>query len=211
MFFSKGEPSNAASAKSEQPTAEQLAKFGITVRDFAYESTLPPIAPVYFLPKQIQPDPRVTRAEPSPLSLSRQLSDAAQSGGVTRQRGFSDLRDYSPYYVDIPESLSQPCSQGSDEYVKTPVVTPNGSLKWQDGDPTGEIRPEQVLSSSPPPPALVAITTTSTPPPPSPRDGPTPPGSGSRYYLRKRLGRKTTISSPARVKQEKRTCRKGHT
>jgi len=198
MFFSKAEPSNVASAKSEQPTPEQLAKFGITVRDFAYESTLPPIAPVYFLPKQIQPDPRVTRAEPSPLSLSRQLSDAAQpSGGVTRQRGFSDLRDYSSYYVDIPESLSQPCSQGIDEYVKTPVVTPNGSLKWQDGESSGEIRP----SSSPP--ALVAITTASTPPPRPPS-----PGSGSRYYLRKRLGRKTN-SSPARVKQEKRTCRKG--
>ncbi|KAF8351650.1 hypothetical protein F5887DRAFT_938491 [Amanita rubescens] len=207
MFFSKSEPSNVASVKSEQPTPEQLAKFGITVRDFAYESTLPPIAPVYFLPKQIQPDPRVTRAEPSPLSLSRQLSDAAQpSGGVTRQRGFSDLRDYSPYYVDIPES---PCSQGIDEYVKTPVVTPNGSLKWQDGESTGEIRPEQVVLSSSSPPALVAITTASTPPPPpSPRARPPSPGSGSRYYLRKRLGRKTN-SSPARVKQEKRTCRKG--
>ena len=205
MFFSKGEPSNAASAKSEQPTTEQLAKFGITVRDFAYESTLPPIAPVYFLPKQIQPDPRVTRAEPGPLSLSRQQSDAG--GVITRQRGFSDLRDYSPYYVDTPESLSQPCSQGFDEYIKTPVVTPNGSLQWHDGELTGEIRPEQVVSSSLSSlPSLVVASTTaiaSTPPPPS------PPASGSRYYLRKRLGRKTTSSSSARVKQEKRTYRKG--
>lgn len=160
MFFQKSEPSNATSSKSEQPTAEQLAKLGITVRDFAYESTLPPVAPVYFLPKQIQPDPRVTRPEQGhPLPLFRQLSvnasdtdgKPAPAGRVTRQRGFSDLRDYGPYCIDIPdsqESGSQTSLAYSDEYVKTPVVTPNGSLQWQDADigdiPTGtqiEIRP----------------------------------------------------------------------
>lgn len=40
---------------SQQPTVETLQSLGIKVRDFAYESTLPPIAPIPRVPRQIQP------------------------------------------------------------------------------------------------------------------------------------------------------------
>ncbi|KAH7916274.1 hypothetical protein BJ138DRAFT_1139973 [Hygrophoropsis aurantiaca] len=43
---------------SQQPTPEVLAQLGIKVRDFAYESTLPPIAPIPRVPRQMQPGPR---------------------------------------------------------------------------------------------------------------------------------------------------------
>ena len=42
-------------AASEQPSVAQLASLGIKVRDFAYESKLPPIQPIYRHPRQIQP------------------------------------------------------------------------------------------------------------------------------------------------------------
>lgn len=41
--------------ESQQPDAEKLVSYGIKVRDFAYESTLPPVKPMYLLPHQIQP------------------------------------------------------------------------------------------------------------------------------------------------------------
>ncbi|KAG1728229.1 hypothetical protein EDB19DRAFT_1941416 [Suillus lakei] len=43
---------------SQQPTIEMLQSLGIKVRDFAYESTLPPIAPVPQVPRQTQPSAR---------------------------------------------------------------------------------------------------------------------------------------------------------
>lgn len=43
---------------SQQPTVETLQSLGIKVRDFAYESTLPPIAPVPRVPRQTQPSAR---------------------------------------------------------------------------------------------------------------------------------------------------------
>lgn len=237
MFFQKGEPSNATSSKSEQPTAEQLAKLGITVRDFAYESTLPPVAPVYFLPKQIQPDPRVTRAEQEhPLPLFRQLSvNASETDGVlappaigvTRQRGFSDLRDYGPYCIDIPdsqESGSQPSlAYSQDEYVKTPVVTPNGSLQWQDADigdiPTGTAMtplsraateqgsPGQATTIGSSPLSSVHSSFRISPSPKARSLSPkhrarvrrrkelVPAPSGSRYYLRQRPGKAASAVS----------------
>ncbi|KAG1752546.1 uncharacterized protein EDB91DRAFT_1243305 [Suillus paluster] len=42
----------------QQPTVETLQSLGIKVRDFAYESTLPPIAPVPRVPRQTQPSAR---------------------------------------------------------------------------------------------------------------------------------------------------------
>ena len=245
MFFQKSEPST--SSKSEQPTAEQLAKLGITVRDFAYESTLPPVAPVYFLPKQIQPDPRVTRQEQGhPLPLFRQLSvnpsetdgqAAPPAGGVTRQRGFSDLRDYGPYCIDIPdsqESGSQPSLAYSDEYVKTPVVTPNGSLQWQDADihigdiPTGtpikplsraateQGSPSQATSIGSSPLSSVHSSFRISPSPKARSLSPklrarvrrrkelVPAPSGSRYYLRQRPGKSASAVSGNSAGQKKR-------
>lgn len=40
---------------SEQPSVSKLSELGIKVRDFAYESTLPPVPTVYLQPRQIQP------------------------------------------------------------------------------------------------------------------------------------------------------------
>lgn len=42
-------------AASGQPAVAMLANLGIKVRDFAYESKLPPIQPIYRHPRQIQP------------------------------------------------------------------------------------------------------------------------------------------------------------
>jgi hypothetical protein len=52
--------SNAPSQQptNTQPTASMLASMGIKVRDFAYESTLPPLASVPRVPRQVQPCPR---------------------------------------------------------------------------------------------------------------------------------------------------------
>ena len=44
-----------------QPHPSTLAAYGIKVRDFAYESTLPPVAIVPRVPRQIQPDPRAQK------------------------------------------------------------------------------------------------------------------------------------------------------
>lgn len=41
--------------QSEQPTVAMLGQLGVKVRDFAYESTLPPVPTVYLQPRQIQP------------------------------------------------------------------------------------------------------------------------------------------------------------
>ncbi|PFH51295.1 hypothetical protein AMATHDRAFT_85206, partial [Amanita thiersii Skay4041] len=135
---------------SQQPDAQWLASLGIKVRDFAYESTLPPIAPVYYLPRQIQPDPRALRSDlqgPSTNGdlIKRQVERKPTEpllSGLTRQRGFSNIHEY--YQDDIPSSqssynsqqlqLSQPpieYSQDSEGCINTPVVTPNGSLQWQ--------------------------------------------------------------------------------
>ncbi|KAF5364338.1 hypothetical protein D9756_000189 [Leucocoprinus leucothites] len=40
---------------SEQPSVSKLLELGVKVRDFAYESTLPPVPTVYLQPRQIQP------------------------------------------------------------------------------------------------------------------------------------------------------------
>ena len=52
------QPSAMRLAASQQPTVEFLQSLGIKVRDFAYESTLPPIASIPRVPRQIQPSAR---------------------------------------------------------------------------------------------------------------------------------------------------------
>jgi hypothetical protein len=58
---------------SQQPTVETLQSLGIKVRDFAYESTLPPIAPVPRVPRQTQPSAR---------SLKRTRGDWEEEDGA---------------------------------------------------------------------------------------------------------------------------------
>lgn len=71
---------------SEQPSVAMLASLGIKVRDFAYESKLPPIQPIYRHPRQIQP--AVVRTtlkrqwtelgEDDPFSQSNSQSETSQ-------------------------------------------------------------------------------------------------------------------------------------
>ena len=144
--------------QDEQPTAADLAKLGIKVRDFAYEKTdLPPVRTIYRHPRQIQPavnrnhgvqrQPTETAedgvfSQPSQESsqpLERTVTEPVLSPlPPTRQQGFLNLKDYiqadqhistltltptSPAAMNIPESQT---SSG----IKTPLVTPNGSLQW---------------------------------------------------------------------------------
>ncbi|KAF8812223.1 hypothetical protein BYT27DRAFT_7239775 [Phlegmacium glaucopus] len=58
-------------AASGQPSVATLASLGIKVRDFAYESKLPPIQPIYRHPRQVQP--AVVRT-----ALKRQSTETGQ-------------------------------------------------------------------------------------------------------------------------------------
>ena len=49
----KSKPTSLPS--SHQPSAAELARLKIKVKDFAYYNTLPPVRTVYLQPKQIQP------------------------------------------------------------------------------------------------------------------------------------------------------------
>jgi hypothetical protein len=65
-----------------QPTAAQLARLGIKVRDFVHESTLPPVRTVYRQPRQIQPSvPRqLHREDTEPLDDIQQSQSDSRSG-----------------------------------------------------------------------------------------------------------------------------------
>ncbi|KAK0206696.1 hypothetical protein DFS33DRAFT_611764 [Desarmillaria ectypa] len=128
-----------------QPQPEDLAMFGIKVRDFAYESKLPPIPPFRRKP----PQPGLMR---SPKRLRRFGEEDVGNEDVFSvgkrpklQRVDTELvieepaSQRMPAYSDItklPPLLlpsSQPPvhdSQESEPYVDTPLVTPNGSLNW---------------------------------------------------------------------------------
>ncbi|KAK2466048.1 hypothetical protein APHAL10511_001690 [Amanita phalloides] len=84
-----------------------------------------------------KPDPRVQGALLALCTDNRETGKrpASQAGGVTRQRGFCDIiRDYGALYSDIPDSQERVLYDQNSDYVKTPVVTPNGSLEWEDGE-----------------------------------------------------------------------------
>lgn len=111
-------PQGMSSRASVQPTTTDLASLGVKVRDFAYESTLPPVRPVYLHPRQIQPGieslkrPRVEGEEddlnvqgeigrdPKKTKVIRTLTepvlDETSNSLPTRARGFTDINDYDP-------------------------------------------------------------------------------------------------------------------
>ena len=119
---SKPSSTAARARESRQPDAAALASYGIKVRDFAYESTLPPVKPVHLLPRQIQPgirslkrirDGEVDNASSLPTNgsaergegssskkskLERTATEPALQPGLppTRERGFVNLNDYDP-------------------------------------------------------------------------------------------------------------------
>jgi hypothetical protein len=60
-------------ATSQQPSVSTLAGLGIKVRDFAYESKLPPIQTIYRHPRQIQP--AVVRTTLTPKHQSKESEE----------------------------------------------------------------------------------------------------------------------------------------
>jgi hypothetical protein len=162
-------------AASEQPSVAQLASLGIKVRDFAYESKLPPIQPIYRHPRQIQP--AVVRT-----TLKRQWKESeeddffSQSGSQSEssQKKLErtstepaippapDIDDYDTESQDpnkYPESQQMPLSifesQESEPYVDTPLVTPKGSLQWRVEDtsniPASQLDAAESQSTAPEP------------------------------------------------------------
>ncbi|PBL02701.1 hypothetical protein ARMGADRAFT_268208 [Armillaria gallica] len=129
-----------------QPQPEDLARLGIKVRDFAYESKLPPIPP--FRRKPVQPVMR------SPKRLHRfgeedidnedvfsvgerpklqrvDTEPVIEEPASQRMPAYSDLTRLPPLLLP-PSQPPIYDSQESEPYVEidTPLVTPNGSLNW---------------------------------------------------------------------------------
>ncbi|KAG5654615.1 hypothetical protein H0H81_011590 [Sphagnurus paluster] len=151
-----------------QKHADTLAQLGIKVRDFAYESTLPPIPP-YIRFRQVLPGPTPLKrhnddpeAGPSSSKRSKLTREDTEPDipqpTIGRARGFTNLRDYEP-----EPSRSRPLSQQSnpitsqlplrylysrepEPYIDTPVVTPNGSLHWKHDAPASQPDPEALSS-----------------------------------------------------------------
>ncbi|KAI0796952.1 hypothetical protein C8Q75DRAFT_888063 [Abortiporus biennis] len=164
-----------------------LSKYGIKVRDFAYESKLPPIHTAIHIPLYVAPSTRPFKRSNKQYNLkfsqnenaqaefvqgSSQLNredtepvdPSSQTSEVTRPPiGFTDLGSYltkrlsatlssiGQLYPSTPKkerflpgqiltpsahtwTPSQPGlageSQKTEDWVDTPLVTPNGSLQW---------------------------------------------------------------------------------
>ena len=192
--------SQSTEARDETDVAA-LATLGIKVRDFAYESTLPPIAP--FVRRQIQPGSDVAlsllnsqdpcrdalhprrlkrtrrdgteevdigfamgvtqlapvagdsedgeeraskrRREPKREGALRRLDDNVEAelradvtvwalfGDSKSQRSQSQSQSL-PYSQQYPRSSGSSQDTDTEELITTPLVTPNGSLKWLDGE-----------------------------------------------------------------------------
>lgn len=129
-----------------QPQPEDLAKLGIKVRDFAYESKLPPIPPFRRKPVQsvmrspkrlhrfgeedidnedvfsVGERPKLQRVDTEPV-----IEELASQ----RMPAYSDLTRLPPLLLP-PSQPPIHDSQESEPYVEidTPLVTPNGSLNW---------------------------------------------------------------------------------
>lgn len=154
----------AANVHDQQPTIAQLASLGIKARDFAFESTLPPVRTIYRQPRQIQPSvPRpLQREDTEPLdevsqSQSRHYRSASDTepvknhsitrepGGFLEFSGSTDrivnsqpfrLHSKTPEYSQVIQPLI--ASQETGMMVPTPTVTPNGSLQWTESPTLSE-------------------------------------------------------------------------
>ncbi|KAG1755453.1 hypothetical protein EDB19DRAFT_1661450 [Suillus lakei] len=130
---------------SQQPTVETLQSLGIKVRDFAYESTLPPIAPIPRVPRQTQPSARPLKRtrgdweeeEGGPSHSSRpQFGREATNAGMQASSKPESLvrKDTEPLEFNPPPvskramgcaDLSRPILFGS----QLPFRTPRRALK----------------------------------------------------------------------------------
>ncbi|KAJ8488382.1 hypothetical protein ONZ45_g13985 [Pleurotus djamor] len=105
---------------------------GVKVRDFAYERTLPPLSS--WIPKQKQPtadyfSSAITRPKSNPPQPSFNQPDPTTPPAVTP---FGDLQSPKP---SDSERSSAMLHQSLEPYITTPVVTPGGTLHWDDSPP----------------------------------------------------------------------------
>lgn len=99
--------------------ADTLARLGIKARDFAYESTLPPIRP--YRVRQVQPGLGDGKSSvPKGPKLERQATepDLSAISPPSCTRAFANLNDYFD-------------NREPNTYIDTPSVTPDGSLEWE--------------------------------------------------------------------------------
>jgi hypothetical protein len=161
-------------AASEQPTVAMLASLGIKVRDFAYESKLPPIQPIYRHPRQIQPavvrtalkrqwaelgeDDFFSQPSSQPETSQKKLERTSTEPAIPPAHDSTDIDDdecdsltdsqqANNYAGSQQMPLSVFESQGSEPYVDTPLVTPKGSLQWPVAD-TSNIPASQLDAES---------------------------------------------------------------
>ena len=161
-------------AASEQPTVAMLASLGIKVRDFAYESKLPPIQPIYRHPRQIQPavvrtalkrqwaeleeDDFFSQSNSQPETSQKKLERTSTEPAIPPAHDSTDIDDdecdsltdsqqANNYAGSQQMPLSVFESQGSEPYVDTPLVTPKGSLQWPVAD-TSNIPASQLDAES---------------------------------------------------------------
>ena len=132
---------------SGQPTAEELRKLGIKVKDFGLpgNNPLPPVQP--YRRRQFQPqkedDGNSQSQSQSRKPIHRQDTEPMFPiiTGLVRGRAFNNLEDsidvntseffggYSQPSESLPP-LVRPDSQDSEAYPDTPIVTPHGSIQW---------------------------------------------------------------------------------
>ena len=91
---------------SQQPSPEYLASLGIKVRDFAYESTLPPIIPVPRIPRQVQPEP-----------LPRKYNVRGWED-ESSQQGESSSRSAKPSSQRLERKATEPLDMESLDYAQ---------------------------------------------------------------------------------------------
>ena len=95
---------SSAKSASEQPSILMLASLGIKVRDFAYESKLPPIRTIYCHPRQIQP--AVVRTTLKPQSSESGRDDYFSQSSSQSEIGRRKLKRTSTEAVLIPPTIT---------------------------------------------------------------------------------------------------------
>ena len=149
---------------------------GIKVRDFAYESKLPPIQPIYRHPRQIQPavvrttlkrqwaesgeDDYFSQSSSQPETSQKKLERTSTEPAIPPALDSTAIDDYYEYdslHTDSQQANNYPGSQQmplpifesqeSEPYVDTPLVTPKGSLQMPVAD-TSNIPASQLDAES---------------------------------------------------------------
>ncbi|PPQ64635.1 hypothetical protein CVT24_008372 [Panaeolus cyanescens] len=150
-------PKPARRKRQQQPTPQELSSLGIKVRDFAYESKLPPVKTVYRQPKQVQPSSQAESQGPKPLerTLTEPVIEPERQPGAyaLADIGIADAgtQDGTPMVVDPPRSFApKPLSRALQPTVmavrtSTPAPQPIFMV------PTSPAQPQGTLSAPLPP------------------------------------------------------------